>query len=379
VNRVYIVAARRTPIRPKNGDLRTAPFYGLAACAIRAVLGDLQKSFQRDAQPHPFPDPPRIHSLIAGNALGAGGNPARLMSLAAGLPPDTPDLSIDSQCCSGLDAIGLAFERIKGRRGSESAPVIAGGSESASLAPLRRDRHSGQTYEEAPFTPWPDRDPSMIEAALNLSNARDFRHEVIHDWAGRSFRAEASRRSIVACIGLGSDREPRLLTPKLLRRLAGFKPFNPALMAPLADGAAFVALTTDPPLAHSESSVLEILDYRQAGADPQMPGLSCAALADWLSTCETDFQFHRQQMVVSLMESFVVQVLANIQDLDLNPDLVNPWGGLLSRGHPIGASGAVLVCDLFDNLLPGQIGLAMIPAAGGLASGLLVRRPSESP
>ena len=83
-------------------------------------------------------------------------------------------------------------------------------------------------------------------------------------------------------------------------------------------------------------------------------------------------------MVVSLMESFVVQVLANVQDLDLNPDLVNPWGGLLSRGHPIGASGAVLVCDLFDNLLPGQIGLALIPAAGGLASGLLVRRPSES-
>jgi acetyl-CoA acetyltransferase len=72
-------------------------------------------------------------------------------------------------------------------------------------------------------------------------------------------------------------------------------------------------------------------------------------------------------------------VLANIQDLDLNPDLVNPWGGLLSRGHPIGASGAVLVCDLFDNLLPGQIGLAMIPAAGGLASGLLVRRLPESP
>ena len=52
---------------------------------------------------------------------------------------------------------------------------------------------------------------------------------------------------------------------------------------------------------------------------------------------------------------------------------------VLSRGHPIGASGAVLVCDLFDNLPPGQIGLAMIPAAGGLASGLLVRRPSESP
>ncbi len=382
MNRVYIVAARRTAIRPKNGDLKTTPFYDLASFAIRALMHDLSSSTCSrgidvpDDQPV---GPLDIHSLIAGNALGAGGNPARLMALAAGLSQQIPALTVDTQCCSGLDAIGLAYERLRASSSTGPTTIFAGGSESVSLAPLRRDRHSGQTYEEAPFTPWPDRDPTMIEAALNLSNARDFRHEVIHDWAGRSFRAEASRRSIVACIGLASDREPRLLTPKLLRRLAGFKPFNPALMAPLADGAAFVALTTDPPLAHSESSVLEILDYRQAGADPQIPGLSCAVLADWLSACETDFQFHRQQMVVSLMESFVVQVLANIQDLDLNPDLVNPWGGLLSRGHPIGASGAVLVCDLFDNLLPGQIGLAIIPAAGGLASGLLVRRLSESP
>lgn len=382
MNQVYIAAARRTPIRPKNGDLKTIPFYDLASCAIRALVLDLLSptcSTRINVPDDKSGGPLEIHSLIAGNALGAGGNPARLMALAAGLSQQVPALTVDTQCCSGLDAIGLGYERLRASSGTGPTTILAGGAESASLAPIRHDRRSGEPYDEAPFTPWPDDDPGMVDAAINLARTREFNDQVIQDWARKSFGAQADRRSIVACIGLASDREPRLLTPKLLRRLAGFKPFNPALMAPLADGAAFVALTTDPPLAHSESSVLEILDYRQAGADPQMPGLSCAVLADWLSACETDFQFHRQQMLVSLMESFVVQVLANIQDIDLNPDLVNPWGGLLSRGHPIGASGAVLVCDLFDNLLPGQIGLAIIPAAGGLASGLLVKRPSESP
>ena len=382
MNQVYIVAARRTPIGPKNGDLKTVPFYDLASSPIRTLLHDL-KGLTRSTGLSASGDPPvgstEIHSLIAGNALGAGGNPARLMALAAGLSQQIPALTVDTQCCSGLDAIGLAYERLRASSGTGPITILAGGAESASLAPVRHDRRSGEPYGEAPFTPWPDEDPSMIEAAINLAQTREFNDQVIQDWACKSFGAQADRRSIVSYVGVESDRESRALAPQLFRRLSGFKPFNPALMAPLADGAAFVALTTDPSLAYSESSVLEILDYRQAGADPQMPGLSCAALADWLSTCETDFQFHRQQMVVSLMESFVVQVLANIQDLDLNSDLVNPWGGLLSRGHPIGASGAVLVCELFDNLLPGQIGLALIPAAGGLASGLLVRRLSESP
>ena len=118
---------------------------------------------------------------------------------------------------------------------------------------------------------------------------------------------------------------------------------------------------------------LEVLDYAQIGSDPVCPGLSTAALEPWLHRLETKFGFDRQTLVVSLMESFAAQVIVNIQDLGINRDLVNPWGGLLARGHPIGASGAVLVCDLFDQLAPGQFGLAAVPAAGGLASGLLVR------
>ncbi len=376
---IYIVAARRTPIKPKNGELRAVPFFELAACAIRAVLSDL-RAFARLAGGDTNPgNSVKIHSVIAGNALGAGGNPARLMSLAAGLPPETPALSVDTQCCSGIDAIGLGFDRLKSR--SELAPafLIAGGAESASLAPIRQHRQSGEIYEEAPFTPWPSPNQNMIQAAHALGQARHFSDEAIVDWVSKSFEADAGALAITPCCGSSIDRDPRLITATLIERSAGFKPYSPVLMAPMADGAAFVALTTMPSMSISSTPVLEVLSHHSVGTDPQMPGLSCSALDNWLSECEAEFGFHRRQLIVSLMESFVVQVLSNIQDLGLNPALVNPWGGLLSRGHPIGASGAVLVCDLFDHLKPRDIGLALIPAAGGLASGLLVRRVTQRP
>jgi acetyl-CoA C-acetyltransferase len=371
---MFIVAAKRTPIAPRHGDLKTHSFFELATHALRSVMSDLS--------PHQG-----VHSVIAGNALGAGGNPARLMALAAGLEERTPALTVDTQCCSGLDAIGLGFERLKvGVQVIETQPdssratqvVLAGGAESASLAPVRQDRLTQLPYDEAPFTPWPDRNPTMIQAARRLETLRPIDRTKAWDWAVRSHQLnlenQPKSRSLKPMVdGPQFDSFPRQLTYKVCERSERVRPYNPTLMAPLADGAAFVAISS-----YAETAQLlapmEILDYRQTAADPGCPGLACASLEPWLAHCEKRYKFKRNQVIVSLMESFAAQVLANIQDLKLNADLVNPWGGMLARGHPIGASGAVLVCDLFDHLRPGQIGLALIPAAGGLASGLLVRR-----
>lgn len=73
------------------------------------------------------------------------------------------------------------------------------------------------------------------------------------------------------------------------------------------------------------------------------------------------------------MESFAAQAIANVEDLNLGAAEVNAWGGMLACGHPIGASGAVLAVRLFHRLSPGECGLAVIPAAGGPASGLFAR------
>ena len=79
------------------------------------------------------------------------------------------------------------------------------------------------------------------------------------------------------------------------------------------------------------------------------------------------------KLKVELMESFAAQAIANRNDLHLDCTEINAWGGMLATGHPIGASGAVLAARLCHRLEPGDSGLAVIPAAGGLASGLFAR------
>lgn len=393
MRRVFIAFSHRTPIVPRFGIAKLIPFYTLAASVIRALIDDIYKA-QSVLKDNNGGGTLQIHSLIAGNALGAGGNPARLMSLAAGLPEGIPALSIDSQCCSGLDAIGLAFQRIRGLPiGYGNQIILAGGAESASLAPIRLDRGSQKAYEQAPFTPWPDRDPDMIEAALALEEKRDIPKSRMVQWALRSYRLSVedkigSEELISPKPGVTKDTLPRSISEALCEKAALLRRYNACLMAPLADAAAFSALlclegsslalwkgnSKEITQGHQRGGPLEILDYHQIGADPELPGLSCSALLPWLEDSEKRFNFSRSELTVALMESFSSQVLSIMDDLGLRQEQVNPWGGLLARGHPIGASGAILVWDLFKRLLPGQLGLAAIPAAGGLASALLVRR-----
>src|SRR4029077_13860702 len=92
--------------------------------------------------------PVQIDEVILGNALYGGGNPARLAALRAGLPDDVPAITIDSQCCAGLDAVMLAADRIA----SGSAQiVIAGGLESFSRAPLRLHPTARPPAPHAPY------------------------------------------------------------------------------------------------------------------------------------------------------------------------------------------------------------------------------------
>src|SRR5690606_38544343 len=100
-----------------------------------------------------------VDEVILGNALYGGGNPARLALLAAGIPECRSALTIDSQCCAGLDAIMLAAARI---RAGEAQVIVAGGVESFSRAPIRQRRpavpgEAAVPYDRPPFTPWPER------------------------------------------------------------------------------------------------------------------------------------------------------------------------------------------------------------------------------
>ena len=235
----------------------------------------------------------------------------------------------------------------------------------------------------------------MVQAAQVLSDQLgDLEAE--YAWAVRSHQCALAathpeRILVGAAPGAmgGKDTFTRALTLKACQRAAHHPIHNPTTMAPLADGAAMVLLMSEQafndwrnkeesvrglPARGQGFSVCEVLSSSQAGADPFTPGLATAALKDWLDCLRVD---HGEPDYTELMESFAAQVLLNINTLGLDPTRVNVGGGLLAMGHPIGASGAVLVARLHHRLGPGEWGAALIPAAGGLASGLALRRVSE--
>ena len=428
MNRVFMVAARRTSISPKGGALAHATFHELAAIAVTAVMADANVSAEQ------------IDGLFLGNALAAGGNPARVAALASGLPCQLPAWSIDTQCCSGLDAIAMAVDRI---RAGNAHVLLAGGAESASQAPQRGKRTHGEAgpsretgrdfqtveaasatavpgdfswapYDEADFTPWPDQEPSMVQAARALSDQLgDLNAE--YAWAVRSHeRARnashperiaghaAADQASQAVPKATQDTYTRALTAQACQRAASHPIHNPTTMAPLADGAAMVLLMSEQALkewleggerdgisstsnldsglggTHKAASanrrslaVCEVISCCQVGADPIAPGLSTAALRNWLDRLRAD---HGEPACLELMESFAAQAILNIKALALDSGRVNVEGGLLAMGHPIGASGAVLVARLHHQLRAGEWGAALIPAAGGLASGIALRR-----
>ncbi|MFP5311233.1 MAG: acetyl-CoA C-acyltransferase, partial [Actinomycetes bacterium] len=152
-----IIAARRTPVCPVNGALRSLRAHELLAPVLRALVAETGV------------DPGTVADVVIGNAVGGGGNVARLALLAAGLPVTVPGITVDRQCGSGLDAIALASRLVAAGR---SPVYLAGGVESTSTAPLRAHRtDDGGTefYRRAQFVPPDFGDPDMGVAAENVA------------------------------------------------------------------------------------------------------------------------------------------------------------------------------------------------------------------
>jgi acetyl-CoA C-acetyltransferase len=372
VSAAYLVAARRTAVAPRNGAFKAVEADELGEAPIRAVLSDTGIA------------PEAIDDLIFGNALYGGGNPARLAGLRAGLPDRIPALTIDSQCCSGLDAIMMAADRITS--GGADA-VIAGGVESFSRAPLRarRPRHADeapQPYDRPPFAPWPERDPDMIVAAAALAVAFDIRREKQDAFAIASHRKAIANppgpREIVPLAGLSRDAFPRVLTETLCSRLppiAGDEVFGAtrATVAVEADAAAAVLVVSESVARRLKARrPVRIVSAIRRGGDPAMPGAAPIAAANSLLAAERITP--ARIAVAEIMEAFAAQAIACVEGIGVPEAALNRGGGGLARGHPIGASGAILAVRLWHEMQSessGALGLAAIAAAGGLGSALL--------
>ena len=376
VHKVFIVAARRTAVTPRGGAFAQLDVSALAAPVLKALA------------PCRAEQAPGLDAVILGNALYGGGNPARVCALAAGLDVSLPAMTVDTQCCAGLDAISIGAAMIAS---GQARAIIAGGVESYSRSPIRARRpitasEVPVTYERPPFTPWPDADPDMIEAGALLAGELGITRSAQESFAVRSHAKACAAQGcnggeLVTVHDVTKDSFTRPLQEAACRRLpvlAGDDAcaLTSATVAVEADAAAAVLLVNDSiletlPLDHRP---VEWLAGTSRGGDPTRAGLAPILAARELLARRSVLV--EDLAVVEIMEAFAVQALAFTDALGLPAGVFNRGGGALARGHPIGASGAILVVRLFHELQrekSGASGLAAIAAAGGLGSAALLQ------
>ena len=230
VNTIAIAAWARSPVAPVDGALRSLQIHELAAPVLHSLLQQAQLPAQA------------VDAVVLGNALGAGGNPARMLALAAGLPQRCAAHTVDTQCCSGLDAVALAVGLIQS---GQAEVVIAGGAEAWSRAPIRQTRpldasQAPQTYERPAFAPDPAQDPDLLQAAADYALAQGWDRatqeayaQASHDKAlqyqqkhlhplqrsQESLDTDSSFEEITPIAGLTHDSYPRLLRTERMARM----------------------------------------------------------------------------------------------------------------------------------------------------------------
>ncbi len=343
-----IIAAKRSAIVPRGGAFAGLEIEDIAAPVIGALLAGFTH---------------RVDEVICANALGAGGNVARIIALAAGLP-HVAGLTIDRQCTGGLDAILLARALVES---GAARVVVAGGAESYSRAPQRlRD---GVAYAQARFVPKGWDDPDMAQAAdliaveAGISRADQ---DVYAVESHRKYRVAAGE--VVPIAGVARDPFAGRVTKALAARavpIAGS--ITAANCALAADGAAFVLVVADDLAAGMACGGLQILRGANVAGDAARPGLAARDAIAAVGGAGAD--------LAEVMEAYAGQAMICAAGLRG----VNIGGGALARGHAIGASGAVLAVRLFYEMTAGQTGVAAIAGAGGIGAGMVAQKTKNAP
>lgn len=375
-----IIAARRTGIRRANGALKGLRAHQLLAPVLTQLLAESNVPAEA------------VTDVVIGNAVGGGGNIARLSLLEAGLPVSVPGLSVDRQCGSGLDAIVLAARMVAG---GGSPVYLAGGVESISTAPLRAHRNDDgepEFFTRAQFVPHSFGDPDMGVAAENVAA----RFGISRDRQD-AFSLASHQRAVAAGKAGLFDRE---ITPldTLSGRIAADDGPRPGLNSSVlsrfppafvdggsvtagnscfdADAASAVVITSlERARELGAADGLLVLATDTAGVEPRLLGIGAAVAAERLLAAAG--QSVAGVGLVEFNEAFASQVLACLDYLGIEPERVNLDGGALALGHAYGASGAVLVTRLLAQArragVNGVLALAMISIAGGMGTAALLR------
>ncbi|MFF5206261.1 thiolase family protein [Streptosporangium sp. NPDC000396] len=374
---VYILDAVRTPFGRYGGALADIRPDDLAAHVVRALA---ERNGQETAD-----------EVILGNANGAGEenrNVARMAALLAGLPVSTPGATVNRLCGSGMEAVVQAYRAIAL---DDASTVIAGGVESMTRAPWvlpKPDRAFPAGGQELVSTTlgWRLVNPRMpAEHTVALGEGAELiadKHGIgraeqdAFALASHQKAAKASFEHEIAPIG-GVTRDEGIREDTSMEALARLKPaFRPGgtvtagNSSPLNDGAAALLLTDEAGLRGREP-LARIIASGVSALEPRLFGLGpVEAVKKALAKAGKGFG---DLTTAELNEAFAAQVLGCLAELpDLDPGIVNPYGGAIALGHPLGASGARITGTVAHRLAEAGAGTGLAALCIGVGQGLAV-------
>ncbi|MDF3346014.1 3-oxoadipyl-CoA thiolase [Acinetobacter pittii] len=396
----YIIDAIRTPFGRYAGGLAPVRADDLGAVPIKALM-----------QRNPNVDWEQVDDVIYGCANQAGEdnrNVGRMSALLAGLPYQVPATTINRLCGSSLDAIAIAARAIKA---GEANLVIAGGVESMSRAPYvmgKSDNAFGRSQKiEDTTMGWRFINPKLKELygvdtmpqtaenvaeQFNVNRADQDQFALVSQQRTASAQAKGFfSKEIVPveipqrkgdAVVIDTDEHPRASTT--LEALSKLKPVVKAdgtvtagNASGINDGSAALLIASDEAVqAYNLKPRAKIIASTAVGVEPRIMGFAPApAIKKLLKQANLTLD---QMDVIELNEAFAAQALAVIRDLDLPDDSnkVNPNGGAIALGHPLGASGARLVTTALNQLeqTGGRYALCSMCIGVGQGIALIIER-----
>ncbi len=390
MKRAVIVEGARTPVGRFLGYFSDLPAVDLGIRATTAAL-------ERAGIPAP-----EVDELVFGHArqAGNGPNPARQVAYRSGLGEETPAFTVNMACGSGMKAVQLAAEQVIL---GNAEVVVAGGQENMTRTPFLLDSmRFGYRMGNAAVQDGMQRDGFldplcgliMGETAENLARKYEIPREEQDEFALRSQQkaaatSERRAKEIVpveaparkGTVDVERDEHPRDDTS--IEGLKKLKPvFDPETgtitagnSSGITDGAAaLIVMAEDRAKAEGREPLARIVAYAGAGVDPAYMGIGVVPatqkVLEKTGLSLQDFE------VVELNEAFAAQVLACDRELKLDHDRLNPNGGAIALGHPIGMTGARLVLTTaYEMREKGySLGLATLCISGGMGMAMVLER-----
>ena len=399
MTQAFICDAVRTPVGRLNGGLSAVRADDLAAIPLRAL-----------AERNPALDWSTVEDVILGCANQSGEdnrNVARMAVLLAGLPETVPGLTINRLCGSGLNAVGLAAQAI---RAGEAELMIAGGAESMTRAPYVMGKAAtafdrAQMIEDTTMG-WRFINPAL-RAAYGVDTMPQTAENVAEQWgvsreAQDAFALDSQTKAAAA---LASGRFDAEITPvsvpqrrgdpvvftvdehpraTSLDALARLKPVvrpdgtvTAGNASGLNDGAAAMIVASEAAArAHGLTPRARVVAMAASGVAPRIMGVGPVETTRKLFA-RTDLSMADMD-VIELNEAFAAQALAVLQELQVDPrdPRLNPNGGAIALGHPLGMSGARIVMTAVEQLhrTGGRYALCTMCIGVGQGIGMIVER-----